>query len=201
MERAPEDYKFLGLAMTGDVQCPCLGQPILANITLGISVADVDGHSYPAFQAPDAIYPVSYGATCASHDSRLPSYCTPSVVRDDGSTTVPAWCAESWCWIDPADCNMQYSDSVYFVGSGLALSYATCGSANLFDAFISQMHSRRLQIAGRGKSPPPLPPLEPSVAPPPQAAACSDQWQQVGGTSKNVAPGSYTTGLSSMENV
>jgi len=159
----------------GDARCPCIGQTRLDNITAvqNITVGIVDGEPYSAFRA-DAVFPRSYGATCAAHDSRLDPYCTPSV-DCEGSTTVSAWCADSWCWIDPSNCAgvLHTNTSGYFPGSGLAYSYETCGVSNLFDAFyLSQVYdpSPPPPISPPPDSPPPYAPPSPPPTEPPLPA-------------------------------
>ena len=46
----------------------------------------------------------------------------------------PAWCADSWCYVDETNCNKPSSKSVYF--PELRYSYFTCGNANTFESWF-----------------------------------------------------------------
>lgn len=64
--------------------------------------------------------------TCTAHDSTLQPYCS--------RTNPPAWCADSWCYIDRANCaGTIYSRSVFF--PGLYYSYFTCSETS--NTFLS----------------------------------------------------------------
>ena len=45
---------------------------------------------------------------------------------------LPAWCSDSWCYVDRATCNLPATSSSYFPGTELYYSYSTCGSTNTF---------------------------------------------------------------------
>ena len=55
-------------------------------------------------------YPADYGlSTCKAHDNSLAPYCD-----DPGS--APAWCADSWCYVDRSNCVLSTKpyESSYF---------------------------------------------------------------------------------------
>eukprot|EP00964_Phaeocystis_antarctica_P035407 scaffold20207_cov68-Phaeocystis_antarctica.AAC.1 len=76
-------------------------------------------------------YPSDYGLTCAAHDSATQPYCARSA--------PPNWCADAWCYVDRTNCNLPFSNSVFF--SSLAYSYFTCGASNTFDAWFGDSGS------------------------------------------------------------
>ena len=94
--------------------------------------------SYPSGVDPSAVaiggvsysYPATYGlSTCSQHDTGLEPSCA-------GSTNVPAWCADTWCYVDKDACNVPVVASSYFPGSTLYFSYGTCGSTNTFTVWF-----------------------------------------------------------------
>ena len=81
----------------------------------------------------DHPYPTSYGTNCATHDVATEPYADAS-----GAPLADAadWCSSSWCWVDPANCDIQSDPSSYFHIDGqeavLHYSYGTCASENTF---------------------------------------------------------------------
>jgi len=61
------------------------------------------------------IYPSFYGLEfCVDHDMRLPPVCNAT---DAGQTNATDWCSETWCYVDPDDCDLPDDDiqqSYYF---------------------------------------------------------------------------------------
>lgn len=43
------------------------------------------------------------------------------------------WCGQSWCYVDPGNCDLDVAQSYYFPGRGLWYSYQTCASRNFFE--------------------------------------------------------------------
>jgi len=71
------------------------------------------------------VYDAGYGTgSCAKHDENRPPFC------EAGSTYRPAWCEDSWCYVDRMLCDTNVAQSSYF--SKLFYSYATCGASNTF---------------------------------------------------------------------
>tara|TARA_B100000795_G_scaffold189338_1_gene144146 strand:- start:49 stop:690 length:642 start_codon:yes stop_codon:yes gene_type:complete len=106
-----------------DGTCPCLAttqvhEPAGADISFTLV-----GETYT--------YPSDYGLTCAAHDSATQPYCARSA--------PPSWCADAWCYVDRTNCNLPFSNSVFF--SSLAYSYFTCGASNTFDAWFGDSGS------------------------------------------------------------
>lgn len=120
---------------TGTTGCPCLAAP------------PVDAFIIPAGETgegmlrarPDGTnvvpYRTTYGTNCATHDIDTPPYCAATMggAPLNGSAS---WCSSSWCWVDPANCDLGSDPSSYFHVDGqnatLHYSYATCASENTF---------------------------------------------------------------------
>ena len=102
-------------ANTGDTNCPCLA-----------ATPANTGRTFTLPGAPSPIaYSPSYGlANCSAHDSGLAPFCNRA--------NPPAWCADSWCYVDPSNCaGTVLVDSAWF--PGLAYSHFTCNqNANTF---------------------------------------------------------------------
>ena len=73
-------------------------------------------------------YPAGYGLGCNQHDNGLLPYCT-------GGADDPSWCADSWCYVDPGNCNLVTSQGTYFT-SDLFFSYRTCGNTNTYSLWF-----------------------------------------------------------------
>eukprot|EP00913_Durusdinium_trenchii_P033305 g31180.t1 len=43
------------------------------------------------------------------------------------------WCHQSWCYVDPDNCDLEKSKSFFFPGAELWYSYETCASRNFFE--------------------------------------------------------------------
>lgn len=97
------------------VQCGCLtsypaGLPIGS---LGGPRLTITGSQYD--------YPANYGLnSCQAHDISppLPPLCDQSA--------APAWCSQSWCYVDKNNCNVPYASSSYAPGFELIYSYSAC---------------------------------------------------------------------------
>ena len=52
----------------------------------------------------------------------------------------PAFCSNTWCYVDPAQCNVNSTFTAYLAGvSDLAFSYEACMNQNLFTSFYLAM--------------------------------------------------------------
>merc|ERR1719401_2290460 len=74
-------------AIWGDPDCPCVGiagQPGYLNITVMGAITQ---------------FPADYGSKCAAWDKDNHPDCTTS------NGTMPAWCKDSWCYVDPCSCH------------------------------------------------------------------------------------------------
>ena len=123
---------------TGRTDCPCI-DPWALDIELNTNAPPATFHGCDIIRKGDRLcYNATYGASvCGEHDWSP----TPECARLDAGSK-PAWCASMWCYIDPQQCNVPSSESVFFpdatiqVASALGnaslrvpleISYATCG--------------------------------------------------------------------------
>jgi len=91
----------------GSGGCPCLRE--------GNGDVDVSSHYITS--------PI--GNHCAAWDGMAsPEYCEPGSMAD--------WCYDSWCYVDPENCDLEHEESGYFEGLGLYYSYETCGNADQY---------------------------------------------------------------------
>eukprot|EP00928_Gymnodinium_smaydae_P044766 TRINITY_DN2987_c0_g1_i1.p1 TRINITY_DN2987_c0_g1~~TRINITY_DN2987_c0_g1_i1.p1 ORF type:complete len:370 (+),score=46.95 TRINITY_DN2987_c0_g1_i1:64-1110(+) len=112
------------LAGLGAPQCPCVGvvgrrgqvmQPINSSLKLSVVVAE------------------EYGSTCKVWDDGNYPGCKDG--QDPGKGN--SWCAQSWCYVDPCNCNLTTAPVQSFSfpdskvqGKPLYYSYDTCGGAD-----------------------------------------------------------------------
>jgi hypothetical protein len=109
--------------ITGSTACPCISSNGQTPVDGKIITDKVgfSGHKYP----------IDYGKQCTPHSEPGQSAC---------SGNYPAsWCKDSWCYVDPCNCNdpgVGLSDYFSSTTSGKPLyySYATCGSADGYNA-------------------------------------------------------------------
>jgi len=69
-----------------------------------------------------------YGYLCGTHDWGTDPWCTNMTDPD----TLSGWCADKWCWVDPANCDLAYTPSAYYPNDAVSYSYAACGAANQY---------------------------------------------------------------------
>ena len=142
------------------VPCPCLtaypegaittlvGVSPMANI-LNFTTGQIDAYAYPP----------TYGlASCDTHDATLPPFCA-TLDSEEGfdPPANPSWCSDSWCYVDPANCDVANDATSYFNADVLHYSYAACGTVNQFYAYY---------VANAPRPQPPMPPELPPPAPP-----------------------------------
>ena len=121
----------------GSARCPCGTSSTLPPINAG-ELAAYD----PSLNS------ATYGIGCAQHDASRQA-CAPSPPTGlcDGtvqpqpasctSDDALAWCADSWCYVDPADCDVVNQHSVAMPSSTRYYSYATCGSIDSYSSLMS----------------------------------------------------------------
>lgn len=118
---------LVATAATAEQSCPCL-----------TSLADYGISSSPSLSIlttrGEHQYPSSYGlASCAAHDNGLAPYCNTSV--------PPAWCYQSWCYVNASTCNLATSTTSYLNnysrGDEVAFSYEACGAEDGFSAWFA----------------------------------------------------------------
>ena len=129
---------------TGRPACPCVTTELAEGLHPEVSVC-VDGACFPSSHDHDHDHdslsfcthganafdgrcfdgPRTYGSSvCAAHDQGLGECKEAAPPHED----TPAWCGESWCYVDAAACA---ASDVSFVAMGsrlsIAYSYDTCG--------------------------------------------------------------------------
>eukprot|EP00929_Paragymnodinium_shiwhaense_P112605 TRINITY_DN8085_c0_g2_i1.p1 TRINITY_DN8085_c0_g2~~TRINITY_DN8085_c0_g2_i1.p1 ORF type:complete len:635 (+),score=90.21 TRINITY_DN8085_c0_g2_i1:69-1973(+) len=123
-----------GAQAAGHSKCPCL-----SGVGSALdSYKDGNNANCATPQSDDGLthcYPLDYGgAGCKAYEDLLPPSCatTAGVKLSDR----PAWCDDSWCWVDANNCDADFVDdvlpSVMFPQSGLTYSYGTCGNSQQF---------------------------------------------------------------------
>ena len=98
----------------GDSGCPCRNSVDLSDFLVSNGTA-----LSPAINSH--MLPTDYGVACRQHDVSG-SYCSGS--------DAP-WCPQTWCWVDPHNCNVSAINSSWFPGYAM-YSYETCGSEDSF---------------------------------------------------------------------
>ena len=125
------------------ILCPCL-----TSYNAGI-IHNADGTVPVAVSNTNHSYPGNYGLErCHTHDAGLAPLCdtTLSSGRFDPFNNPP-WCSDSWCYVDPNNCNVATSLSQY-LAYDTWYSYAACGASNAFNEYYMAIQPR----------PPPPPP-------------------------------------------
>ena len=87
---------LLNLVGAQDASCPCLDDFLGADpVVNGLIPVTLAGETHQL--------PATYGlSNCSAHDTGLPPYCSLS--------EPPAWCADSWCYVNPEACGVASSD-------------------------------------------------------------------------------------------
>ena len=102
--------------------CKCIGT--------SAGELDADGKITVKINGTEHKYPSSYGSECAKHDEGM----TPDCDKDD----PPAWCSDSWCFVDQVPCKDKAGNDLGAKPSAYGLdqvySYAFCGSADNYPA-------------------------------------------------------------------
>ena len=104
----------------GDSGCPCRDSVDLSNFFVSNGTA-------LSPSANNYVLSTDYGLSCRQHDASG-SYCSGSDA---------AWCTQTWCWVDPHNCNgSAIVNSSWFPGYA-TYSYDTCGSEDHFSETVS----------------------------------------------------------------
>jgi hypothetical protein len=115
------------LALGAFAACPCvewsgLNDYLESDPETGMEVLIVkpQGSGGPAYT-----YPADYGVGgCGAHDKDKDPFCT--------ARFPPAWCLDSWCYVDQNNCDKVHVRSKYFWSEELYFSYGACGGSNSF---------------------------------------------------------------------
>ena len=117
----------VGAGTTGSSSCLCVSS--FRNVSGGDFITEIKGivHNYGS----------QYGLSgCAAHDLERPPLCDSTMPWLRGA--MPAWCSESWCYVDALNCTANPQPSAYV--QGMHYSYETCGGSN--DEVFSDWYSR-----------------------------------------------------------
>eukprot|EP00928_Gymnodinium_smaydae_P078576 TRINITY_DN626_c0_g1_i1.p1 TRINITY_DN626_c0_g1~~TRINITY_DN626_c0_g1_i1.p1 ORF type:complete len:387 (-),score=101.62 TRINITY_DN626_c0_g1_i1:56-1216(-) len=112
-----------GVPKFGDSECPCINiDKVKGELNLTI-----DGAVVP--------YPADLGGSCKAWDENVYPGCEKGGDPGQGQ----GFCAQSWCYVDPCNCNIGVTPKVSVVlpdgtyqGNPVYWSYATCGSEDKF---------------------------------------------------------------------
>lgn len=97
----------------GEKKCPCIG------------IDNIEGTTDTTL----GVYPADLGAHCEAweHDR----------IADCKVANPPSWCEDSWCYVDPCNCDLEVlpktssaQPDAKYQGKTLYYSYATCGSVD-----------------------------------------------------------------------
>jgi len=112
--------------------CPCLDTP-QENANYDFEYA------YPNVDPQGIRYPSTYGlSSCDTHDANLAPFC---------ESNAESFCLSKFCYIDPDNCDVNYSPSSFFPGS--YYSYNTCGDLDTWHSFEIKtfLQGKHLRVA------------------------------------------------------
>ena len=121
---------------TGKSGCPCIEWAGLDTYIEGSCINFTPSEGMGASSDDSICYPITYGSTqCLEWDKDLEPFCA-----DSGGNTnpnSPAWCQDSFCYVDKDNCDSIVGKSGMFPNEDLYYSYATCGAESSFDDWLS----------------------------------------------------------------
>jgi len=127
----------------GDSRCPCIG---FDNVE-GETVFKLDHEE----KEVDVSYPADIGARCKAWDDDRHPLCKAGEKPGRGEK----WCAQSWCYVDPCNCNIDvlpkistYDAEATYQGKPLFWSYATCGGKDMFTKKIPEVGRPKCRCIG-----------------------------------------------------
>merc|ERR1719326_1975579 len=117
----------------GEDACPCVG------------VDNLKGYFALQVEFYHVQYPAEMGASCDAWESGRHPQC-----RDSPS---PTWCSQSWCYVDPCNCNLDVkpkktSTTLTYQGSPAYWSYKTCGGMDFWSEDVSNKACVGAKTAG-----------------------------------------------------
>merc|ERR1712019_234742 len=96
--------------------CPCLGRPHNVN-------------QQPAANKPAYVGQVdAYGYGCKQHDNTNHASNDCSKSSDKGTGEKDDWCVDSWCIVNPSNCNLKTRSVDFTANTNDYFSYETCDS-------------------------------------------------------------------------
>ncbi|CAL1169270.1 unnamed protein product [Cladocopium goreaui] len=124
----------------GSAKCPCVG------------LAGLDGTTTVKLDANTSVdYPGSFAAYCRAWDNGRNNV---SCKEGQEPGKDKGWCAESWCYVDPCNCELDepatkvpddggYMPHSSYQGRGMWYSYKTCGGK---DYWMTPEKKKELQV-------------------------------------------------------
>lgn len=113
----------------GASACPCVGFDKVDGTTI-VTIAKDSNMEYP----------LELGGTCQAWDDDR----HPSCKKGEEPGKGKGWCAQSWCYVDPCNCNIPvppkvsaYMPAATYQAKPVYYSYATCGGK---DTWTSENH-------------------------------------------------------------
>lgn len=106
----------------GQDACPCVG------------IDNLKGYYATQLDFYHVQYKAETGSSCEAWDNGKHPDCRGSV--------PPQWCTQSWCYVDPCNCNIdvlpkQTKVGIQYQGSAAYWSYKTCGGTDLYTQDMS----------------------------------------------------------------
>ena len=138
-------------ASKGNSGCPCVEWAGLDTYITGTGTSECINYSpgmgmTPPVGETNFCYPVDYGSgACESWDKTLQPFCADS----SGALlpNAPAWCGDSFCYVDKNNCDQIVGKSGMFPDEDLYYSYATCGGKSSFDDWLDEQNPNLQKIA------------------------------------------------------
>jgi hypothetical protein len=69
-----------------------------------------------------------YGHLCGTHDWGSAHWC----LNMSDPATAASWCSDSWCWVDPNNCDGSTSQTTYFPNWNAHYSYHACNGVDKY---------------------------------------------------------------------
>jgi hypothetical protein len=94
-----------------------------------------------------------FGERCGVHEEPFNADCFDQQtgrehIAESGERAV--WCDQPWCYVDRANCDVEWIISQYWSAGDIAYSFETCGGTNLFsvpESAVLSSFSRRVCLA------------------------------------------------------
>merc|ERR1719379_1872898 len=120
------------VAAQGSATCPCKEWSGLDDLIVEDENGEMKLQVRPQGRSGDIyLYDPNYGnMECKAHDQGTEPFC-------DG-TFPPSWCFDSWCFVDPNNCDQTSVRSKYFRDVELYYSYGACGGTNSWDTWYDE---------------------------------------------------------------
>jgi len=120
---------------SGTPGCPCIEWAGLDNYISEGCINFTPSEGMGTSTEDSFCYPVTYGSTeCKVWDESLEPFCADA--SGNPLVNAPAWCLDSFCYVDPNNCDSIIGKSGMFPNEDLYYSYATCGADSSFENWL-----------------------------------------------------------------